>query len=90
MKIGYYVRYGRAKEGFDTFEDFKKAFEKYAEVLKKYNMELVFWGFPFGVTEGVMCTLKGDAKDFESMFGKPDVAAANPMTQTRTNMILVT
>ena len=67
-----------------------KAFERYAKVLKKYDMELVFWGFPFGVTEGVMCALKGDAKDFESMFGNPDYALANPITQQRSNMILVT
>ena len=67
-----------------------KAFEKYAKVLKKYNMELVFWGFPFRITKGVMYTLKGDAQDFESMFGSHDHESTNPITQQRTNMVLVT
>lgn len=90
MNFDYYVIYGNEKEVLTTVEDFERAFEKYAEILKKYNVELVFWGFPWGTTERVMCTLKGEVKDYESMFGDPDYAAANPMTQERTNMILVT
>lgn len=89
MRFGYYLVYGQSDE-FGSPEEFAKAFEKFGEVLKKYKMELVFWGFPFGTTEGLMYVLKGDVEDYQSLFGNPDFAEANPIgSGQRTNMVLV-
>jgi hypothetical protein len=89
MKFGYYLIYGQSKDLGPT-EDVSNAFEKFEEVLKKYKMELTFWGFPFGTTENLMYVLKGSVEDYQSLFGNPDFAEANPIgSGQRTNMVLV-
>ena len=87
MKYKYYLVYGTAKQ-FDSTDAMTKALEKFSEVLKRYNMELLFWGFPFGTTEDFIYVLKGDVKDFEALSLKPDVSEAQPIASgQRTNMV---
>jgi len=89
MKFKYYIVYGFPKEGLSGQEGMAKAFEKYGEVLKKYNMELMFWGGSFGTHEGLVYVMKGKMEDYQSMFGNSDFAEANPIgSGQRTNMVL--
>lgn len=66
-----------------------KGFEEFAEALKKVDLKMVFYGFPFGITENGMCALKGEVTGFEKIWNNPEVAPKSPLTDVRTNMILV-
>ena len=50
MKFGYYVMYGKAKEGLETLEDYVKGFDKFAEAVKKVELKMMFWGSPRALT----------------------------------------
>jgi len=87
-KFKYYIVYGNGKD-YESSEEFNKAFEKFGEVLKKYNMKLMFWGAPFGTQEDLVYVMKGKCEDYQSMFGNQDVSEANPIESgQRTNMVL--
>jgi len=89
VKFQYYIVYGKGK-AYGSPEATTEAFKKFAEVLKKYNVELVLWGGPFGTTEDCVYVLKADVENYQSLFGKPDYMEANPIESgQRTNMVLV-
>ena len=83
----YYIIYGYT-EGLNSPEDYHNAFKKYGEVVKKYNMELKFWGGAWGASEGIVCVLKGKVEDYQIMLGQKDHSEANPLINRRTNMVL--
>jgi len=88
VKFEYYIVYGIGKD-FGSPEKVNEAFEKFGEVLKKYNMELMFWGGSFGTQEGLVYAMKGKMEDYTSMFGNQDYADAHPIESgQRTNMVL--
>ena len=89
MKFGYYVIYGKGKEGLETLEDYEKTWAEFEKPLKTVDLELVFWGSPFGTTEEAMCVLKGDITNFEKIWNNPEVSPKFPLTDRRTNFILV-
>ncbi|GAH16506.1 unnamed protein product [marine sediment metagenome] len=87
-KFKYYIVYGNGKD-WENYEAFNEAFKKFGEVLKKYNMELVLYGSPFGTTEGLVYVMKGNIEDYTSIFGNKDYEDANPIEGgQRTNMVL--
>ncbi|GAG83179.1 unnamed protein product [marine sediment metagenome] len=87
-KFKYYIVYGNGK-GWENYEAFNEAFKKFGEVLKKYNMELVLYGSPFGTQEGLVYVMKGSIEDYTSIFGNQDYEDANPIESgQRTNMVL--
>ena len=87
MKFQYYVVYGAQK---DLPEGTAKAFDKFAAVLKKYNVELVMWGHPFGTSANLMYILKADIADYQKLFGNSDYSDANPIgTGVLTHLVLV-
>lgn len=88
-EIWYYIMYGNPKEVLGTLEDIMKGFEEFAEALKKVGLEMVFYGFPFGTTENGMCALKGEFAGFERIWNNPEVGGISPLTDVRTNLILV-
>ena len=89
MRFKYYVVYGKGKD-YGSAEATTEAFKKFAEVLKKYKIELLIWGFPFGTTEDTMYVLKGEIENYQSLYGNPDYSEANPIESgQRTNMVLV-
>ncbi len=77
-KFRYYIVYGHVKD-YENPEAFNEAWKKFGEVLKKYNMELMFWGGSFGTQEGNVYVMKGNMEDYTSMFGNQDYADANPI-----------
>ena len=84
----YYIVYGMDK-GFKSLQEFNEAFEKFGKVLKKYNMELMFWGGSFGTPEGLVYVMKGNMEDYQSMFGNEDFSDANPFIRPqRTTMVM--
>jgi len=88
MKFKHYIVYGTGK-GFESPEEFNEAFEKFGKVLKKYNMELLFWGGSFGTTESLVYVMKGKIEDYQSMFGNEDFRDANPFVGPQhTGMVL--
>jgi len=89
VKFGYYIIYGKAKEGLHTLEDMEKGFREFAKALKKVDLKMVFWGFPFGISEDVMCSLEGGIAGFENIWYNPEVGPKSPLTDVRTNLILV-
>lgn len=89
MKFGYYIMYGNPKEGLDTLEKIVKGFEEFAEAVKTVDLEMVFYGFPFGITEDGMCTLKGGVAGFEKIWNNPEVGPKFPLSDARTTLILV-
>jgi len=89
VKFGYYVTYGKAKEDFDTLEDGKKAWARFGEVLKSVDLELVFWGVPFGVIGQGMCVMKGEVAGFEKIWNNPEIMSKFPLTDAHTTFVLV-
>jgi len=87
-KFKYYIIYGNLKEDIHGRSARTKAWKEFAEALKNINMELLFYGSPFGTTEGQICVLKGDITNFEKIWN-PEIAPKFPITDRRTNMILV-
>lgn len=87
MKFKYYIVYGTPKWTQGNPDEAKKTMDKFAEFLKKCNMELMFYGGSFGTTEGFVYAMKGNWEDYQSMFGNSDFAEANPISEQRTNMV---
>ena len=54
----YYIVLGYGKD-YEGIDEWNNAFKKFGEVLKKYNMELLFWGGSCGTEEGIVYVLKG-------------------------------
>ncbi len=86
MEFKYYITYARMLQR----DDLPKRFEKLAKALKKYKVDLVFWGHPFGVTENLIMVLKGDVKDYQSAMTQTEVSeATNFYTDYRTHIVMV-
>ncbi|MFH0850214.1 MAG: hypothetical protein V1924_04660 [Candidatus Bathyarchaeota archaeon] len=66
-----------------------KKFEKVGKLLKKYKMELVFWGHPFGTAEGIIYLMKGDVKDYQNAMMQSDLSEATSfVTNSRTHFVI--
>jgi hypothetical protein len=85
MKMRYAITYGKMKE-FKTVDDTKKEYAKYKEAAEKAGLKLLFWGSPFGVTEGSVVVLDfgGDMDKFVKFFS----TANAPWTDSRTDFVL--
>jgi len=85
MEFKYYVCYAKLVQPGDL----SKKFEKVGKILKKYKMELVFWGHPFGTSEGIIYLMKGDVKDYQNAMMQEDLSEAMGfITDTRTNFVM--
>ncbi len=87
MRYRYYISYGNPKDPNWGPDDWKKAFEEFATAIKKYNLKIVFWGVPFGVSEGMVFVLKGTVKNFESYMGDPETFTTIPVTNMKTHFV---
>ena len=90
MRVGfkYYIVYGNPKWTQGNPAEAQETMDKFAEVLKKYNMKLMLYGGSFGTTEGFVYVMKGKMEDYQSLMGKPDFIEANPIgSGQRTNMV---
>jgi len=88
MKFGYYIMSGRPRVDYESVEHWRKLWEELREALKPTGLELVFYGSPFGTSEGEICVLKGEVTDFEKMWGT-GIGKKFPMTDQRTTFVLV-
>ena len=82
MELKYYVTYGTWNvSGADKM---KEAAEEWKKVVEEYDMKLVFWGAPYGVSESAIFVHKGTIENYMklSMSGK------QPYTGDRTHMVL--
>jgi len=82
----YYITYAKMVQS----DDLPKRFEKLAKVLKKYRLELVFWGHPWGTTENLVVVMRGDVKDYQNAMGQNDLEEAHSFyTDARTHFVMV-
>ena len=89
MKFWYYIVYGQPKD-FGGLEKREAAEKKFAEVIKKYGMELVLIGNSFGTKEDYVYVMKGSMEKYQALFGNQDFADANPIgSDQRSNFVLV-
>jgi len=87
MEFKYFITYAKMVQSEDL--DLPKKFEKMGKTLKKYKVELVFWGHPFGTTEDVMYLMKGDVKDYQNAVQQSDLSEAMGfVTNSRTHFVL--
>ena len=85
MEFKYFITYAKMVQS----EDLPRKFDKLGKTLKKYKVELVFWGHPFGTTEDVMYLMKGDVKDYQNAMQQSDLSEATGfMTNSRTHFVL--
>lgn len=87
-KFAYYIVYGKMapKEG----ETIEEGFKKVEKVLKKYGLELTFWGHPYGTTENTVYVIKGDIDKYEALVLKEDYSEATSIvTDQKTHMVYV-
>ena len=82
MGFTHYMIFGEPKQSMSP-EEAKKAWGKFAEALKEYNLKMKGpWG-PLGVPEGGCFLLKGSYGDFEKYVGS-DAWQKCPIGKTRT------
>ena len=85
MEFKYFITYARLVQS----DDLPKKFEKLAKALKKYNVDLVFWGHPWGTTENLILVMKGDVKDYQNLMNQSEVSEAwSFYTDNRTHMVM--
>ena len=85
MEFKYYITYARLLQT----DDLPKRFEKAAKALKKYKVDLVFWGHPWGTTENLIVVMKGDVKDYQNAMTQTEVSEATSFyTDNRTHMVM--
>ncbi len=84
LEIKYYVSYGKWKPELSEPDKMKEAAEEWKKVVEEYDMKLVFWGAPYGVSESAIFVHKGTIENYMklSMSGK------QPYTGDRTHMVL--
>ena len=84
MEFKYFITYARLVQS----DDLPKKFDKLAKVLKKYKMELVFWGHPWGTTENLIVAMKGNVKDYQNIMNQSEASEATSFyTDNRTHMV---
>lgn len=88
MKFTHMVSYGNPKTGLNSYEDFQAAFEKYIKIVEKHGMKVVFWGHPFGVSEAMICVLKGDMDKYTKLMESTEASDAQPWTNARTQFVI--
>ena len=87
-KFAYYIVYGNiAPKAEEKIED---SFKKVEKVLKKYGLELDFWGHPWGTTEDTVYVIKGDIDKYEALMLKEDYSEATSIvTGQKTHIVYV-
>ena len=84
MKWKYAITYGKVKPGW-TFEQIAKDMAKYKEEVEKKGVKLVFWGHPFGVSEGMIAVLDVEGH----MDSYVNMNVSGPWTDGRTDFVMV-
>ena len=87
MKFGYYIMSGKS-QSYDSIDDWRKAWDELGEALKEHNMELLFYGSPFGISDDAICDLKGEVADFEGLWGA-GFGSKFPIIDRNTTLVLV-
>jgi len=87
-KFAYYIVYGNiAPKAGEKIED---SFKKLEKVLNKHDLELAFWGHPWGTTENTVYVIKGDIDKYQAMLLKEEVSEAmSVVTGQKTHMVYV-
>ena len=88
MKFGYYIMSGKMRQSYDSMDDWRKAWDELGEALKEHNIELLFHGSPFGISDDAICVLKGDVADFEGLWGT-GFGSKLPITDRTTTLVMV-
>jgi len=84
MKWKYAIIYGQVKPNW-SFEQIEKDMAKYKTDIEKKGYKLVFWGHPFGVSEGMTAVvdLEGHMDDYANL------NVSGPWTEARTDFVMV-
>ena len=84
MKWKYAITYGKVKLGW-TFDQIAKDMAKYKEEVEKKGLKLVFWGHPYGVSEGMVTVLDVEGH----MDAYANINVSGPWTEGRTDFVMV-
>jgi hypothetical protein len=84
MKWKYAITYGKVKPNW-SFEQLEKDMAKYKAEVEKKGFKLVFWGHPYGVSEGMITVLdvEGHMDDYINM------GVSVPWNEGRTDFVMV-
>ena len=85
MRWRYAITYGKVKPGW-TFEQIGKEMAKYKADLEKGGVKVVFWGHPFGVSEGLVVVL--DVGGNMDTYLKAVMGTSAPYTDSRTHFVI--
>lgn len=89
MNFRYAITYGKPSPKLDTSkpDEIKKAFNKLTKDAEKHGLKVVFWGSPWGVSEGFVIVY-----DFNKNIGLYEKFASSleiesPITDNRTDLV---
>lgn len=91
VKFRYAITFGRMTPDFTKvmLKERSKALDQYKKEAEKYGVKVLFWGHPWGVSEGLVIvydfgeSIENYERFILAMRGK------QPFTQARTNLVLV-
>ena len=83
LELKYYVTYGKWLPDLGTPEKSRKAVEEWTKKVEESGLKIVFWGSPFGVSEGAIFVYEGTVEDYVKL-----APMGKPYTDDRTNMVL--
>ena len=90
MNFRYAITYGKPNPKLDLSmpDEVKKAFNKYTKDIEKHGVKVVFWGSPWGVSEGFVIVLDFNKNIglYEKFVASTDIES--PIIEDRTNIVL--
>jgi hypothetical protein len=85
VKYGY-ITFCNLAEGM-TLEKLPKEMDRVKSEAEKYGIKLLFWGHPYGVSEGFSAVYESE-KGLDNFF-KFSMEVERPYTACRTNMVVI-
>lgn len=86
MKFRYAITYGQPRSDTLNQEELMKTFNEHVEEAEKSGLKVVFWGSPWGVSEGFVIIY--DFGDKIENYEKFMASSVPPFTEGRTNLVL--
>lgn len=83
VEIKYYVAYGMWRPEIRGLEKINKAVEEWTKKVEETGLKILFWGSPYGVSEGAIFVYKGTVENYVKL-----APMEKPYTADRTHMVM--